>query len=473
MAVVKRAWTGIVASIGLAGCAHVGGPPGGDVESALLAANASYDRALIDGDAAALDRLYAPDFVFVGDRAELRGKAAQIAHMTAGSIDLLDARSDEIAIARLGPDAALLTGRFRGRYRDGPREIGFVERYSSVWVRQTGTWRLRHEHSSFESATPAAAVTRAPLSPDARRTIDQLMRRELAARRLPGAALAVARGGELLYAQGYGLADVEHDGAVTADTRFRIASLTKLFTAVATMMLVEDGRLTLDTALRDALPSAAPAWGAVTVRQLLQHTGGVPSFTATDAPRCRPDRPESAYGPADVLQEVDCLPLEFPPGTAFGYSDTGYHLLGLVIERATGLGYEAFLRARILAPLGMDATRLMARPEHPDDRAVGYVWRGTRFERGPELYPLVEMSTGGLVSTVAELVRFDAALAGGRLVRSETLATMEAPAGIGSGSYGLGFASRPIDGRRQVGHTGGGPGAAREARRQSPRRHKP
>jgi ketosteroid isomerase-like protein len=118
-------------------------------ENDLLAANAEYDRAIIEADRAALDRIYATDFSFVGDKAELRNKDAQIRHLTSGSIRLLYAQSDDIAVRRLGPSHALLIGRFTGRYRAGSNEISFVERYSSVWTREGSRWRLRHEHSSF------------------------------------------------------------------------------------------------------------------------------------------------------------------------------------------------------------------------------------------------------------------------------------------------------------------------------------
>ena len=118
-------------------------------EVGLHEANAEYDRALISGDAAALTNIYTEDFSFVGDRAEQRNKAEQISYMTDGSLRLLSAASDQIAVTPLGRDHALLTGRFRGRYRAGGREADFVERYTSVWVRHGSRWRLRHEHSSL------------------------------------------------------------------------------------------------------------------------------------------------------------------------------------------------------------------------------------------------------------------------------------------------------------------------------------
>jgi uncharacterized protein (TIGR02246 family) len=120
-----------------------------DAEAAVRQANAEYDRALIAADAVALEDIYTDDFVFVGDKAELRNKREQITYMTNGSLRLLGATSDQIAVTPLGTNHALLTGRFAGRYRAGGTEADFTERYTSVWVRQGSRWRLRHEHSSL------------------------------------------------------------------------------------------------------------------------------------------------------------------------------------------------------------------------------------------------------------------------------------------------------------------------------------
>ena len=123
----------------------------------LEAANAAYDRALIDGNAAALANYYTDDFTIIDDDANLRGKQDQIRTMTE-IVDLLEARSDDVKVTPLGRDAALLTGRFTGRYRMGGKENTFTERYTSVWVRQGGEWKVRHEHASLvpkPEATPA------------------------------------------------------------------------------------------------------------------------------------------------------------------------------------------------------------------------------------------------------------------------------------------------------------------------------
>ncbi len=123
----------------------------------LLAANASYDKALVDGDAAALERFYTDDFSIIDDDAGIHGKREQIDFMTK-TVDLLDAKSDGVRVTMLGPDSAMLTGRFVGRYRMDGKEAAFTERYTSVWVREGEAWRVRHEHASLvpQPATPEA-----------------------------------------------------------------------------------------------------------------------------------------------------------------------------------------------------------------------------------------------------------------------------------------------------------------------------
>lgn len=127
--------------------------PPADINSAqpaLEQANAAYDAALLARDAEALAQIYTDDFTFIGDNAEQRDKAAQIAYMTSDAIELLEARSTEVEVTMLGADAALVTGRLIGRFRAGGEEHAFTERYTSVWRRDGAEWRLRHEHSSLE-----------------------------------------------------------------------------------------------------------------------------------------------------------------------------------------------------------------------------------------------------------------------------------------------------------------------------------
>jgi ketosteroid isomerase-like protein len=150
-----KAWVLVAAGAAITGCSE----PQADPEAAkreLAAANAAYDRALIDGDAATLQRIYTPDFQIIDDDANISGKQDQIRFMTQ-EVDLLHARSDDVRTTMLGPDSALMTGRFSGRYRYQGKDRDFIERYSAVWVRSDGAWKMKHEHSSIQPKAEAGS----------------------------------------------------------------------------------------------------------------------------------------------------------------------------------------------------------------------------------------------------------------------------------------------------------------------------
>lgn len=144
----------LVAALLLAGCdrpaADRESTSQGNAEAELRAANAAYDKALIDGDSAALDRFYASDFQIIDDDGKVHDKQNQIQFMTE-KVDLLNARGDDVQVTMLGPESALVTGRFSGRYRMDGKEADFRERYTSVWIREDGRWQVRHEHTSMLS----------------------------------------------------------------------------------------------------------------------------------------------------------------------------------------------------------------------------------------------------------------------------------------------------------------------------------
>ena len=219
----------------------------------------------------------------------------------------------------------------------------------------------------------------------------------------------VISGGQPRYAKGHGFADIEKRTAVVANTPFLIASITKMFNAIGTMQLVQDGKVQLDATVGTHVVDLPEQWRTATVRQLLAHTSGINSFTSHETPPCGPStKAEANYTQLDVIAEVSCLPLDFKPGTNWSYSDTGYFVLGLLIERVSGLSYGQYLHKRIFKPLGMQSTRMMGPMGFDDGRAVGYRWAGKQFVPGPLLSPVVEGPSGGVVSTVLDLAKFDA-----------------------------------------------------------------
>lgn len=285
--------------------------------------------------------------------------------------------------------------------------------------------------------------------------VDLLLEVEMVKRRIPGLAMAIVRHGAVVRATSYGFADLEESRRATPETPFLIASITKTFTSVAVLTLVEEGKVDLDDPIGKYVEQLPQPWRAATVRQLLQHTSGINSFTAHETPPCPTGAP--ATQPRDAIAEVACLPLDFEPGTAWSYSDTGYLLLGLLIEARSGQSYADALRERIFAPLGMEATHLLG--TRAVAAAIGYE-RGLELRPGPQLEGGIEFASGGLVSTVLDLARWAAALGSPEMLTPATWASAWTPAAAGDAEYGMGFALKPVAGRRHVGHSGGGPSAA-------------
>lgn len=288
--------------------------------------------------------------------------------------------------------------------------------------------------------------------------VDALMAEEMKRRDMVGASLGVVHGGRLAVTRGYGVANIASGEQVAADTRFYIASMSKMLTATTVMMLIEEGQFSLDDRVGTILSGLPAEWQAATIRQLLSHTSGISGFTDfKDAFPCPTTKKIPDYVMGDVLDEVTCLPLAFTPGSDFLYSETNYHLLAMVVAKISAAHFEDVIRSRILRPVAMSKTDFLKPIGEPDDRAIGYS-RSVHGRRTiPDLVPAVEV---GLVSTVADLARFHRALLSDQLVTRASREAMWTATGIGKAHYGLGFGLRDIDGRRQVGHTGGGPAAA-------------
>jgi CubicO group peptidase (beta-lactamase class C family) len=248
--------------------------------------------------------------------------------------------------------------------------------------------------------------------PDA--AIDSLMAAYAAPGR-PGASVLVVRDGRVVVSKGYGLAEVETGRAVTPTTNFRLASLSKQFTATAIMLLAADGRLRYDDAVTALLPGLPAYARGVTVRHLLNHTSGLPDYE-----RFVPDSQTRQVHDAEIpaLLARDSA-LRFVPGTRYAYSNSGYVLLALVVERVSGQRFADFLRARIFSPLGMAGTA--AHEEGRDtvrERAYGYSVRGG-VRRTDQSNTSATLGDGGIYSSVADLARWDAALERHTLVSAD------------------------------------------------------
>ncbi len=284
--------------------------------------------------------------------------------------------------------------------------------------------------------------------------IDSYIEAQLKKQEIPGLALAVVRDGELEKSKGYGLADVELNVPATERSVFQWASMTKQFTATAIMLLAQDGKLKLDERISRYYAKAPSAWSNVTVRHLLTHTSGIKNYT--ELPNffgtLRKD-----YAPDEFIGLVTERPLGFAPGEKWAYSNTGYYLLGLVIEKASGQSYGEFLAARIFRPLAMETARVNHQFEIIPNRATGYDNRSNQLWRSEFMSPTQPFSAGALVGTVLDLAKWDAALYTEKILPASALGEMWTPVKLNSGKtapYGYGWQTGEIRGHRYVGHGG-------------------
>lgn len=305
----------------------------------------------------------------------------------------------------------------------------------------------------------AAAPAPVAIQADVAQRIDGQVAQVLRRYKVPGAAIAVIVDGKRVYTQAYGLRDREQGLPVRTDTLFEIGSITKQFTAAAIVQLQEAGRLQLDDPLARYL-SDAPHANEVTLRQLLTHTSGLHEYF--DGPEqevddlvTRPVRFEQ------LIARIADLPLDFPPGSRRAYSNTGYALLGKVIEVVSGERYRDYLQHHILTPLGMTHTVTLADTDRLAGMAVGYRHEQGVLQRSPYFHPDWSGPAGFLVSTLDDLARWDAALRGGKVVSPAGYAQMTTSFIATDGSsigYGLGLFVDSVYGQARIGHTGGAQG---------------
>jgi len=248
-------------------------------------------------------------------------------------------------------------------------------------------------------------------------TIDAWMRDYTG--QVPGASVLVLEGGDAVFQRSYGLADLEAGVTSSPTTNYRLASVSKQFTAASVLLLVEDGVLTLDDRVRHWLPTLPVASEGITLRHLLSHTSGLVDYEDL----LPPDQARQIHD-ADVLRLLEREDrLYFPAGSDYRYSNSGYALLALVVERASGQRFADFLQARIFSPLGMTAT-LARQDEGPPvtDRAFGYTLVGDRWERTDQSTTSAVLGDGGIYSSITDLAKWDAAWYDDRLLSAPSRA---------------------------------------------------
>jgi CubicO group peptidase (beta-lactamase class C family) len=310
--------------------------------------------------------------------------------------------------------------------------------------------------------SPATAVPAGPLRSlpsDTVEAIEVALSTTMSRVGAPALSVAIGREGRLVYAAGYGLTDVENFVPAKSDSVYRIASISKVITAVALLQLVAQERVDLDAEVREHCPAFPEKPWPVSARQLLGHRGGVRHYH--DGEQTRTQRFESVEGGLALFRDD---PLEFEPGTRFLYSTYGYNLLGCVIEGVTGRPYATVVGESIFAPAGMTGTGPEDVRALVANRARGYV----RDDQGRLLNAaLADMSYkvpgGGITSTAPDLARFGLALLSGRLLDPESVEELLHPRDAVEGqteTWGLALPVGTRDGRREAWHLGGQEGSS-------------
>lgn len=296
-------------------------------------------------------------------------------------------------------------------------------------------------------AVPAARAARDDLA-----KVDEFVRAEMARQKIPGVAVAIVRKGAVVKAQGYGLANVEHDVPVTPETIFQSGSVGKQFTAAATMLLVEDGRLALTDPLAKFFPGAPPAWKRTTVRHLLTHTSGLPDYTAGMVDYRRD------YTEDELLSFAYGLKLEFAPGSRWNYSNTGYVVLGIVIHKVSGQFYGDVLRDRVFAPLGMKTARIISEEDIVAHRADGYRLVANELKHQAWVAPKLNTTAdGSLYLSLNDMIAWDAGIRSQRVLKAESWKQVFTPVSLNSGKtypYGFGWGVEDFAGHRTQRHGG-------------------
>jgi D-alanyl-D-alanine carboxypeptidase len=312
----------------------------------------------------------------------------------------------------------------------------------------------------LQVATAAPTKAAAP-KPDAAQSaalekVDALAAEFLARPGGVGLSVGVARHGQLLLAKGYGLADAELEVPANGETLFRIASVTKQFTAAAILQMVEQKRLSLDDTLEDLLPEFPTPGHVVTLRQLLNHTSGIPSYTDI-GPEWVAKWPLE-LSDTELLALVKDRPFDFEPGTNWAYNNTGYYLLGMILAKVSGTSYGEHLASVEFGPLGLERTRYDSNHALIRNRAQGYGLEDGQLVNDTYLGMSQPGGAGGLLSTGGELVRWQMALTSGKVVSPETYALMTTPTVLPDGrdtGYGFGLEVGEFEGRRCIRHEGG------------------
>ena len=288
------------------------------------------------------------------------------------------------------------------------------------------------------------------------RSLDSIVTAEMALRKWPSVAVMMVRGRDTILAKGYGKADIELDVPARVDGVYWIGSVTKQFVNVAVLRLAERGVLTLDDSVGRWLPTLPWWWRGMTLKELIWHTSGIASYTG--APRAVRALITPRMTVDSTLALVRDLPPDFPRGTQMLYNNTGYILLGQVVEAATKRTLGDALQVELFTPLGLTSMHYCSLERVVPKRVTGYDRRGDQVQRAILWWPDMAAGAGALCGTVGDLVRWSEALHSGRVLRPASYAAMTSPGRLSDGTplrYGMGVLLTEVANRRAIQHTGG------------------
>jgi CubicO group peptidase (beta-lactamase class C family) len=298
-----------------------------------------------------------------------------------------------------------------------------------------------------------ALVTSAPCRAQngATNRIDEYVQAEMTRQRIPGVSLAIVKNGAVVYAKGYGFANLEHKVPVKPETIFQSGSIGKQFTATAVMMLVEEGKVNLDEKISKYLGAVPDAWANITVRHLLTHTSGL-----TDYPDDFDFRRD--YTEDELLKRAQAITPAFKPGEKWQYSNLAYVTLGILIHKVSGQFYGDFLQERVFKPLGMTSTRIISEADIVMKRAAGYRIVQNEIKNQNWVSPSLNTTAdGALYFSVLDVAKWDAALYGEQLLKRASLEQMWTPVLLNNNKtydYGFGWSFGRVSGHRIIEHGG-------------------
>jgi len=314
---------------------------------------------------------------------------------------------------------------------------------------------------AFCLAASPSVQTHAPLTGAQIASIDSFVTTEMARAHVPGVAVGIYSRGEILLAKGYGLANVELGVPVKPETIFQSGSVGKQFVSAAIMMLVEEGRVSLDDSIARYFPGAPASWKPIRIKNLLSHTSGLAEYESPD--RTGPNGPfylRLDFSESQLLRKIEALPIENPPGAKWNYRNTNYVLLGFLIHRITGMFYADYLAKRIFTPLGMSSTRLISDADVIPNRAAGYQWEDDALKNQDWVSPTFNSTAdGALYFNVLDLAKWDAALYTTQLLKQSSLDAMWTVYKLNSGKpndgdYGFAWEITSQNGHRIIEHGG-------------------